>query len=270
MTTWLLAVPTPFGSIPPTMMTSFLPDFGLSDSDDVTSLTDNEACLHTVKDTAPCTNLKMIGDMGPVAAFSLQALLDNSFESIFGVAPVYSADDALMHFRHLFNKGVWVGDRALMEIKDKNSHHQSVLDGISPLSIAATIEQSALPIRRNVASLHAVSVALASIMDDTMDRLKKTKLALQMLACHNYIIINATQHCLDEAKTSLKRLIKHDVANVAALEKQHGWLVALELWVKKVKEDGMSTVGLLCKEVDNNKGHQFLKICGDIKKCPLQ
>ncbi len=42
--------------------------------------------------------------------------------------------------------------------------------------------------------------------------------------------------------------------------------MALELWVEKVKEDGTSTVGLLCKEVGNVKGCQFLKICGDINK----
>jgi hypothetical protein len=85
-------------------------------------------------------------------------------------------------------------------------------------------------------------------------------LALKTLAHHNDSIIEATQRHLDEAETSIKRLIEHNVAKAAALEKQHGQLVALKLWVKKVKEDGTLMVGLLCKEVDNVKGHQFLKI----------
>jgi hypothetical protein len=61
----------------------------------------------------------------------------------------------------------------------------------------------------------------------------------------------------------IKQLIKQDVANAVALEKQHGWLVALELQVKIVKEDGL-TVSLLCEEVDNVKGCQFFKIQRDI------
>jgi hypothetical protein len=138
------------------------------------------------------------------------------------------------------------------------------------MSIAATIERLALPIQRNVASLHAVGVALASIMEDTRDWLTKTELSLQTLAHHNNTIVEATQHCLNEVETLIKRLIKHDVANAAALEKQHGRLVALKLWVKKVKEDGTLMVGLLCKEVDNVKGRQFSKICSDINKFPPQ
>jgi hypothetical protein len=226
-------------------MISFLPDFGLSDSDDATAPPDDEVHLHTVKDMAPCITPEMIGNIGPMAAFSLQALFDNSFESIFGVASAYRSNDALVRFCHLFSEGTWVVDRALMKIKDKNSRHQSTLDRSTPLLIAATIEWLALPIQKNVASLHVVLVALALIMDDTMDRLKKTKLALQTLARHNNIIVDATQHHLNEAEMSIKWLTKHDVVNPMALEKQHSRLVALKLWVEKVKEDGTSTVVLL-------------------------
>jgi hypothetical protein len=112
-------------------------------------------------------------------------------------------------------------DHALTEIKDKNTHHQSALDGLTPLSIAVRFERSALPIQQNIASLHVALVASASIMEDTMDWLKKTKLALQMLALHNQIIVNATQHCLKEAETSIKRLIEHDVAN---------WISSMASW----------------------------------------
>jgi hypothetical protein len=120
MTTRSSAVPTLFVSIPPTIMTSFLPDFGLSDSDDVSALPEDEARLNNVKDMAPCTNPEMIGNIGPMAAFSLQALLDNSFKTIFGVTSAYGSNDTLMHFRHLFSEGVWVVDRSLMEIRDKS------------------------------------------------------------------------------------------------------------------------------------------------------
>jgi hypothetical protein len=267
MTTRLLAVPTPFILIPPTTATSFLPDFGLLDLEhDATTPPDNRVRLHAIEDTAPRTTLELISNIGPMAAYSLQALLNNSFELIFGVASVYGADDAPMHFCHLFSKGTRVVDCALMEIKGKNARHQSALDGLTPLSIAVTIEWLALPIQQNVASLHTTLVTLASIMDDTMDWLKKTKLALEILARHNNIILDATQRHLDKGEMPIKQLIKHNVANTAALEKQHGWLVALKLWVKKVKEDGTSMVGLLCKEVDDIKGRQFLKICGDINK----
>jgi hypothetical protein len=193
MTTWSSAVPTPFVLIHPTTATCSPLDFGLSDSEhDESAPPDNRAGLHTIKDTAPCTTQKLIGNIGPMAAYSLQALLDNSFESIFGVASAYVVNDAPMHFRHLFSKVAWVVDCALMEIKDKNTCHQSTLEGLTPLSILAIIEPSALPIQRNVASLHAVAVALTSIMEDTMDWLKKTKLALQTLVCHNDIILYAT------------------------------------------------------------------------------
>jgi hypothetical protein len=133
-----------------------------------------------------------MGNIHPTAAFSLQALLDNSFELIFGVASAYGANNAPMRFRHLFSKGARVVDCALMEIKDANLCHQSTLDGLSPLLIVATVERSALPIRQNVTSLHAALVAPASIMGDTMDQLKKAKLALQRSAPHNNIIVNAT------------------------------------------------------------------------------
>jgi hypothetical protein len=146
MLTRLLAVPTPFVLIPPTTRTSFPPDVGLLDSDDVTAPPDNKARLHTVEDTAPRTTPEMIGNIGPTAAFSLQALLDNSFELIFGMASMYGANDAPICFCHLFSEGMQVVDHALMEIKDENSCHQSALERLSPLLIAATIERSALPI----------------------------------------------------------------------------------------------------------------------------
>jgi hypothetical protein len=153
-----------------------------------------------------------------------------------------------------------------MKIKDENLHHQSALNGLSPLLIAATVEQLALPIQQNIASLHAALVALALIMDDTMDWLKKAKLALQTLACHNDIIVDATQHHLNEAEPSIWWLIEHDVANALALKTQYGQLVALKLWVEKIKEDGISTVGQLQKEAEDIKLHQFAKICGDINR----
>ncbi len=180
----------------------------------------------------------------PTAAFSLQALLNNSFESIFGVVSTYGTNNDPMHFRHLFSEGTQVVDHALMEIKDENLYHQSALDGLSSLSIAAMVERLALPTQQNVASLHAALVASALIMDDTMNQLKKAKLALQMLARHNNIINDATQRRLNEAEASIW-LIEHDVANALALETQHGQLVTLEFRVKKVKEEGMSTVGQL-------------------------
>jgi hypothetical protein len=88
---------------------------------DATAPPDNKACLHIVENTASCTTQELIGDIGPTAAYSLQALLDNSFELIFGVASTYGSNDAPMRFHHSFGKGVRVVDRALMEIKDKNA-----------------------------------------------------------------------------------------------------------------------------------------------------
>ncbi len=217
-----------------------------------------------------CTIQDVSGDIGPTAAYSLQAILDNSFESIFGVASAYGADDASMRFRHLFSKGAGVVDHALTKIKDENACHQSALDGLTPISIAATIERLALPIQLNVASLHAAGVVLASIMEDMMDRLTKTILSLQTLAHHSDIIVEATEHCLDEAVTSIKRLIEHGVANAAALEKRHGQLVALELRVEKVTEDGTSTVGLLRNDVDDVNGVSIFKKLWTSTKYPPQ
>jgi hypothetical protein len=87
MMTRSLAFPTLFFLISPTTGTSFLPDFGLSDLEhDDSAPLDNEAHLHTVEDMAPCTTQEVIGNIGPTAASSLQALLNNSFELIFRVA----------------------------------------------------------------------------------------------------------------------------------------------------------------------------------------
>jgi hypothetical protein len=133
MTTRLLAFPTPFVLIPPTTGTSFPPDFGLLDSEhDESTAPDN---IHTVEDTVPCTTQELIGNIGPTAAYSLHALLDNSFVLIFGVASAYVANDTPMFFRHLFSKGAWVVDHALTEIKDKNTRHQSALDGLTPFQL---------------------------------------------------------------------------------------------------------------------------------------
>ncbi len=127
--TRLLAVPTPFVLIPPKTATSFLPDFGLLGLDhEEAAPPDDKARPHTIKDTALCTTQDVRGDFGPTAAYSLQAILDNSVKSIFGVASVYGTDDAPMQFRHLFNEGVRVVDHALTEIMDKNARHQLALD----------------------------------------------------------------------------------------------------------------------------------------------
>jgi hypothetical protein len=82
---------------------------------------------------------------------------------------------------------------------------------LTSFSIAATFDLSELPIKRNVASLHVALVALASITEETIDHLKKTKSPLQTLARHKDIIIDTTQRRLNEAETSIKRLIKHEV-----------------------------------------------------------
>jgi hypothetical protein len=144
MTTWLSAVSNPFVSIPPKTGTSFPPDFGLSDSEhEEAAPPDDKAHPPTFKDMAPCMTQEVSGDIGPMAAYSLHAVLDNSFKSIFGVASAYGADDVPMHFRHLFSEGARVVDRALLEIKDENAHYQSAL---TPISIAVMIERLALPI----------------------------------------------------------------------------------------------------------------------------
>jgi hypothetical protein len=196
MTTRLSAVPTPFVSIPPTTATSFPPEFGLSNLEhDETALPHDEARLHTVKDLATCTTPEMIGNIGPTAAFSLQALLDNSFESIFGVASAYGVNNAPMRFRHLFSKGVLVLDRTLMEIKDEKLRHQSTLDGCHPYQLWQRLSGRLSP--SNEASLHAALVALALIMNDTMDWPKKTKLGLHTLGRHNDIIVDASQRRLE-------------------------------------------------------------------------
>jgi hypothetical protein len=169
-----------------------------------------------------------------------------------------------MQFCQLVSEGTGVVDCALMEIKDENVHHQSALDGLRPLLIAAMVEHLALPIRQNVASLHAVSVALASIMDDTLRRLEKAELALQMLAHHNDIIANATQCCLDEAELSTWWLIDHEVANASAIEMQHGRMVALELCVDKVNKEGVTTVSQLRRDVNDIKLQQLAKIYNKI------
>jgi hypothetical protein len=151
-----------------------------------------------------------------------------------------------------------------MEIKDENLRHQSTLDSLSPLSIAVTVEWSALPIQCNDASLHAALMASALNMDDTMNWLKKTELALPMLVHHKDIIVDAPQCCLDDAEASIQWLIEHNVAKAAALKMQHCRLVALKLRIEKVKEDGLSTIGKLQKEVENVKGCRLAKVCRDI------
>ncbi len=97
MMTRLSTVPPPFVTIPPATVTSFPSDFGYLDSEyDATTPPDNKVQLNTVGVTAPWAHPDMIGNVGPMAAFSLQALLDNSFESIFGAASSYGTVDALM------------------------------------------------------------------------------------------------------------------------------------------------------------------------------
>jgi hypothetical protein len=201
MMTQSLVVPPPFVTIPPATATSFPPDFGYLDSKhNTTALPDDGAHPDTVGafgPTAARAHPDTVGDVGPMAAVSLQALLDKSFESIFGAASTYGNNNALF-FQHLFSKGARVVDCALMEIKDKHIQHQSTLDRLAPLAIAATFERVALPIRWNVASMHAALVALLSILDDTLQCLDKAELALQKLAHHNDIIFNATQHPLNK------------------------------------------------------------------------
>jgi hypothetical protein len=90
------------------MAISFPPDFGLSDSEhEEAAPLDNKAHPHSFKDKAPCTTQDVSGDIGPMAAYSLQAILDNFFESIFGVTSAYDADDAPMSFFHSAREHGW-------------------------------------------------------------------------------------------------------------------------------------------------------------------
>jgi hypothetical protein len=108
--------------------------------------------------------------------------------------------------------------------------------------------------------MHVALVASASILDNTLWQLNKAKLALQKLVHHNDIIINATQHCLDEAERSNQQLSNPDIANASAIKMQHGRLVALELHYDKVNKDGVTMVGDLLRDIDNIKLHQFSNI----------
>jgi hypothetical protein len=97
------------------------------------------------------------------------------------------------------------------------------LDRLTPLAIVAMFEHAALPIRIrwNVTSMNVEFVASLSILNNTLRRLDEAKLALQKIAHHNDIIVNATQRHLNEVEWSTQHLCNHDVANALAVKTQH-------------------------------------------------
>jgi hypothetical protein len=121
MMTCSMTLPPPLVTTPLATTTSFPSDFGYWGSKhNTTAPSDDKANLHTVGVTAPQMHLDMISDVGPMAAFSLQAFLENSFKLIFSTASMYGANNAPMQFCRLFSESAWVVDCALMEMKDKN------------------------------------------------------------------------------------------------------------------------------------------------------
>jgi hypothetical protein len=90
-------------------------------------------------------------------------------------------------------------------------------------------------------------------VDNTLRQLEKAKLALQTLARHNGIIVDATQHLFNESESSIRWLIDRGIANTLAIEMQHRQLVALEPCVDKVNKEGITTVGQHRQDVDNVK-----------------
>ena len=126
--------PPLFLMIPLVTVTSFSQEFGYSDSEhDTTAPPDDRASPDTM------------GAVGPTAVVSLQALLINLYESMFGAASENVADNTPLQFWKLFSEGACVVDRALMEIRHEQVRHKSALDRKDPSTIAESIECTVSP-----------------------------------------------------------------------------------------------------------------------------
>jgi hypothetical protein len=76
--------------------------------------------------TMPLTNT--IGIIAPMAYTSLQALLDNSYEALFGTDPTTMTEGSPIWFKELFDNGARVIDQLMLDIQVDQERHQSQLD----------------------------------------------------------------------------------------------------------------------------------------------
>jgi hypothetical protein len=76
--------------------------------------------------TPPLTNT--IGIIAPMAYTSLQALLDNSYEALFGMDPTTMTEGSPIRFKELFDNGAWVIAQLMLDIQVDQERHQSRLD----------------------------------------------------------------------------------------------------------------------------------------------
>jgi hypothetical protein len=76
--------------------------------------------------TPPVTNT--IGIIAPMAYTSLQALLDNSYEALFGTDPTTITEGSPIRFKELFDNGARVINRLMSDIQVDQERHQSQLD----------------------------------------------------------------------------------------------------------------------------------------------
>jgi hypothetical protein len=77
-------------------------------------------------DPLPLTDT--IGIIAPMAYTSLQALLDNSYEALFGTDPMMMTEGSPVRFKELFDNGARVIDRLMLDIQVDQERHQSRLD----------------------------------------------------------------------------------------------------------------------------------------------
>jgi hypothetical protein len=174
-------------------------------------------------DTSPTPPVtKTIGIIVPMAYISLQALLNNSHEALFGTDPTMMTEGSPIRLKELFDNGARVINRLMSDIQVDQEHHQSQLDRqIQDIRTKKLDMQSLANVK---GSLHEV---IERLKHETAGALGPTLLALPALmevAMANAKAINELTAATKANATGIQELgmqlgvVHHDLVACAALK----------------------------------------------------
>ncbi len=194
-------------------------------------------------DTSPTPPLTdTIGIIAPMAYTSLQALLDNSYEALFGTDPTSMTEGSPIRFKELFDNGARVIDRLMSDIQVDQECHQSQLDRqIQDIRTKKMDMQSLANVEGSLRE------AIERLKHETAGALGPTLLALPALT----EVATANAKAINELTAATK-------ANATAIQE-----LGTQLGV--VRHD-LVACAVLKPIVDDIRYSQLLKIWDNIKK----
>jgi hypothetical protein len=208
--------------------------------------------------TPPLTNT--IGIIAPMAYTSLQALLNNSYEALFGTDPTTMTEGSPIRFKELFDNGARVIDRLMSDIQVDQERYQSRLDRQIQDIRTKKLDTQSLA---NVGG--SLREAIERLKHETAGALGPTLLALPALtevATANAKAINELTAATKENATAIQELgmqlgvVRHELVVCAALKPI----------VDDIRYSQLTKIRDNIKKVDTKSSADFSTVTDDVHR----